>query len=98
MQDVVFIGDEITALGFRLAGLETHSPDPDALAARVAELRGTARVMLMTPETFDALPLRLAQELADREHPLLALIPDACRTAPVPDMELEVKRALGIET
>ena len=98
MRDVVFIGDDITALGFRLAGVETHAPEPDALAARVAELRGTARMILMTPGAFATLPPRLAQELADSEQPLLAIVPDARGLVPVPDTEREVKRALGIET
>ena len=43
MRDVVFIGDDITALGFRLAGVETHSPEPETLPALVAELCRVAR-------------------------------------------------------
>jgi vacuolar-type H+-ATPase subunit F/Vma7 len=98
MRDVVFIGDDITALGFRLAGIETHSPEPDALGAVVADFRGAAQLLMMTPDAFAALPPRLAQELADSEMPLLAIIPDARGNIPIPDTEQDVKRALGIET
>ena len=98
MRDVVFIGDDITAIGVRLAGVETHTPQPDALPALVAELRGATQLVMMTPDAFGALPPRLAQELADSELPLIAIIPDARGIMPIPDTETDVKRALGIET
>jgi len=98
MRDAVFIGDDITALGFRLAGVETHTPDPDEVAALVGGLRETTQVIVMTPEMFAALPPRLAQELSDSEAPLLSIVADARATRPVPDIERDVKRVLGIET
>ncbi len=98
MTDVVFIGDDITALGFRLAGVECHVPGPGETARIVAEARRRAQVIMMTPDAFEALPARQARELENSETPLLAIVADARGLSPVPDTEREVKRALGIET
>jgi len=98
MGDVVFIGDEITALGFRLAGVEIHVPDPGEAPRLVAGLRDRAALIMMTPDSFATLPARLARALEDSEAPLLAIVADARGLLPVPDTERDVKRALGIET
>ena len=97
MHDILFIGDAVTAAGFRLAGVETRVPDPDALADTVEAARGETRVLVMTAETRAALPPRLGAALDASEAPLLALVPDVRGQVPVADMEAEVRRALGIE-
>ena len=97
MRDIIFIGDAVTAAGFRLAGIETRVPDPDTLAQSVDAARSECRVLVTTAATHAALPRALAQELEDGEAPLLALVPDVQGKMPVADMEAEVRRALGIE-
>ena len=97
MRDMIFIGDELTAAGFRLAGVPSYAPEPQALAAVVTAERADCRVIAMTSEAFAALPERLASELADAAEPLLAILPDARRSVPTPDLEMAVRRALGIE-
>ncbi|MEC3862784.1 V-type ATP synthase subunit F [Mesobacterium sp. TK19101] len=97
MFDMVFIGDRVTAAGFRLAGIPSFSPAPDELAATVSAERARCRILALTAEMFAALPGPLAEQLQDAHVPLLAVIPDARDRIPVPDMDLAVRRALGIE-
>jgi len=97
MRDVIFIGDAVTAAGFRLAGVPSFAPEPARLAAVVGEERKDCRILAMTAATLDALPGPLARELVEASAPLLAVLPDARDTAPVPDLEGEVRKALGIE-
>ena len=97
MRDAVFIGDDITALGFRLAGVHTLAPAQDQLADVIAQERSDCRIMILTAAMFDALPEKLSDELRNGRSPLLAIVPDARDTMPVPDLERQVQRALGIE-
>lgn len=97
MRDMIFIGDAVTAAGFRLAGVPSFAPEPAGLAAVVGEERKDCRILAMTAATLDALPEPLARELVNASEPLLAILPDARDTMPVPDLEAEVRRALGIE-
>jgi vacuolar-type H+-ATPase subunit F/Vma7 len=97
MREIVFIGDEVTAAGFRLAGIESFAPDRQDLVAVVKAEAPTARVLMMAAAAHAALPDTLARALAAGPAPLLALVPDAQGHVGVPDMEAEVRRALGIE-
>ncbi|GKY88754.1 V-type ATP synthase subunit F [Sinisalibacter aestuarii] len=97
MRDVIFIGDAVTAAGFRLAGVPSYVPEEGALDALVGELARDAMVLMMTAETLAALPGPVAQALETGDDPLLAIVPDARGSIAVPDIETEVRRALGIE-
>jgi len=97
MGGIVFIGDPVTAAGFRLAGVTSFAPEAADLAAMVEAEAPGATVLMMTPAAHAALPAALARALEQGKAPLLALVPDAQGRAPVPDMEDEVRRALGIE-
>lgn len=97
MLDIIFIGDALTAAGYRLAGIETRTPDPDQLVTVVEVALEECRVLVMTAAYFEALPPHLAREMEAREMPLMSLVPDVQGRKDVPDMEAEVRRALGIE-
>lgn len=98
MREVIFIGDAVTAAGYRLAGVDTRVPAaPEELAETVEAARADCRVLITTAATFAALPPLLAQALERGETPLLALVPDVRGRMGVADMEAEVRRALGIE-
>jgi vacuolar-type H+-ATPase subunit F/Vma7 len=97
MHDIIFIGDALTAAGFRLAGVETRVPASAALAGAVDTARGQCRVLVMTTALHATLPPPLARALELGDAPLLALVPDVQAQVPVADLEVEARRALGIE-
>jgi vacuolar-type H+-ATPase subunit F/Vma7 len=93
-----YIGDEVTAAGYRLAGAETRIPAEGEAAEvyRRAVADGADLVLLSAAcaRQIDAAELDAA--LCAR-RPLTAIVPDAFgRNAP-PDVAREVRLALGIE-
>lgn len=92
----VFIGDELTALGFRLAGVECVRPRPEETAVLFRELRERARLILMTAEVAAALPPDLLRQAQLDTQPLVLVIPDVRRRVVPPDRPAAVRRQLGM--
>lgn len=99
MARVVYIGDEATAAGYRLAGVETVIPAPSELRETVrAQLQGDADLLLLSGALARELPRAELERSLLREHPLLTVVPDVQgRDAPA-DLETQVRLALGIES
>lgn len=98
MARVWYIGDEATAAGYRLAGAETRVPTagetPDVFRRALAD--GADLILLSAERAGDLESTELGAALA-AEHPLTAVVPDAYGRHAPPDVEREVRLALGIE-
>lgn len=99
MHDLIFVGDRLTAAGFRLAGIASFAPEPDRLVERIEAERKRCKVLAVTAATYAALPDKLARALRQSDAPMLAVLPDmdGATGARPPDMDEAVRRALGIE-
>ena len=92
----VFIGDEVTAAGFRLAGLSTEAVAPVESGKALA--RAAAEFVLLGAEHAEAMaPGELDAALRDSDT-LLAVIPDINGSHAPVDMEARIRGLLGIET
>jgi vacuolar-type H+-ATPase subunit F/Vma7 len=92
----VFIGDEVTAAGYRLAGADVRVP---AAAAETAVLREALRghdLVLITAEVAERIDPGLLKSLLASPHPVVMLVPDARGAAPLPDLAAQVRSQLGI--
>lgn len=99
MAHIVYVGDEATAAGFRLAGLATVTPDPgDAAAVLRRATEEGAELILISGALAAHLPLAELETALLREAPLLAIAPDVHGRGAPPDLAHEVRGALGIET
>jgi vacuolar-type H+-ATPase subunit F/Vma7 len=99
MARVVYIGDEITAAGFRLAGLETQVTNGGgAVTALQAALDGEHDCVLFSGEFAGSVPPALLQQALAGIEPLFAVVPDIRGLAAPPDLVREVRNALGIDT
>jgi vacuolar-type H+-ATPase subunit F/Vma7 len=98
MARVWYIGDEATAAAYRLAGAETRIPTadetPDVFRRAIAD--GADLVLLSAERAGDLEPSELAAALA-AVHPLTTIVPDSYARRTPPDVEREVRLALGIE-
>ena len=93
----VVIADELTALGFRLAGARVYVPQEHAVQRLFTDVCGEADLVLITAEKAALVPpAQLAAALV-AARPLLAIIPDARGTVDVDDLTHELRRALGVE-
>ncbi len=56
MGSAIFIGDELSAAGFRLTGIETVVPEPGAAGAALDDARKRAALVIMTAELANEVP------------------------------------------
>lgn len=97
MSAPVFIGDEVSAAAYRLAGAHTRTPGAAELAETLAWARAEAPLVLISAEYARLLPEReLTQALMALEPPLL-IVPDVRNRHPMPDLAARLRRQLGVE-
>jgi len=93
----LFIGDEITAAAYRLAGLRTRVADRAGIAAAFdAALRDTELLLLAAPAAAMLNPAVLDAAMRNA-RPLVLVVPDAAGRMAPPRLDAEVDRVLGIE-
>jgi vacuolar-type H+-ATPase subunit F/Vma7 len=93
----VFLGDELSAAGFRLGGAVARTPNPGEEAELFAWAREHAPLVLITPAIADRLPAeQLAGALA-ASAPLVLIVPDVRGREQPPDLAQTLRRQLGME-
>lgn len=91
-----YVGNDIDAAGFRLAGVRAWSPRAgEVLAAFTAAADGSDAVFITAP-VAEALPRPVLEAALLAERPLLVLVPDAATTSALDPAE-RVRAQLGIE-
>lgn len=96
MTPCAFIGDEVTAAGFRLAGVEVHVPAPADLPGLLRRLSGEARLILITAEAARWLPPRVLEQALAADRPLVLVIADVRGRCRPPDAGAALRRQLGM--
>ena len=97
MGQVIIIGDEVTAAGFRLAGVVCHSPEREELPGLLTEVGADCELVMITAEYAARLGAGAVGEMALWTRPLVAVVPDICNHEAPPNLENIVRRELGIE-
>lgn len=92
----VFIGDEVSACGYRLAGLQVHVPDRDQLDAVLAAACEEAPLVLISAGVARWLPAVQLERLLARVAPLLVVVPDVRGMAGPDDVASRMRRQLGM--
>ena len=98
MGTAIFIGDELSACGFRLTGIKTLVPKPDAIGAAFEEARAGNSLIIITADIAQQIPPSQLETAMLAETPALAIISDVMFRAPPPDLARRVRSVLGIET
>lgn len=93
----VFLGDELSAAGFRLAGAVTRTPAAGEEAALFEWARQQAPLVLVTAEVAARLPGELLARALAAVAPLVLVVPDARGQAQPPDLAQALRRQLGME-
>jgi vacuolar-type H+-ATPase subunit F/Vma7 len=94
--DWVILSDEITALGWRLAGARPLIANEHSIQERLAEARRGADLVLITADLAKRLPDTVLNAALLAEKPLMALVSGLPGGDEPPDLEQEVKHVLGI--
>jgi vacuolar-type H+-ATPase subunit F/Vma7 len=93
----IFIGDELSALGYRRAGARVIVPGDDLLEA-FERACGEAPVVVITAELAARLPARRLGQARLALQPVVLVVPDVQNRSPMPDAGERVRRQLGMET
>ena len=93
----VFIGDEVTAAAYRLAGARIVDPEPHNVDQALVTALSESDYVLLTAEVAASVsPPALEAALAGEEAMVL-IVPDVIGGSRPPDLGKEAERALGIE-
>ena len=94
----IFLGDELSAAGFRLAGVDARVPSTGDEASWLEQALKEARVVLLGTRCARAIaPVALEAALA-LLSPLVILVPEWDGTQLAAEPANKVRRVLGLET
>lgn len=96
MAAVIFIGDEVTAQGFRLAGATAQVSAGDDVATRFADALQQSGMVLITADAAARLDPEDLDRAVRRASPLVLVMPDAAMRSMPADPAATVERVLGI--
>jgi vacuolar-type H+-ATPase subunit F/Vma7 len=91
-----FMGDEVSAAGFRLAGVDVHVPSRAEAPALFQRLVVDAQIVLLTAEVAGWLPQETLPRVLVADRPLVAVIPDVRGRTQPSDLSGQLKRQLGM--
>jgi len=97
MSAPVYLGDEVTAAGFRIAGLRVHVSAPGDEALALASACAEAPLVLVAADVAARIAepaLRAAQAAL---APLVLVVPDLAGATPMPDLALRLRKQLGLD-
>jgi vacuolar-type H+-ATPase subunit F/Vma7 len=92
----VFIGDEVNAAGFHLAGLRVRTPTADKLLEVVEWACENAPLVLLSADTAQRLPTDVLDRLLAGVTPAVAVVPDLHNATPMPDLAMRLRQQLGV--
>jgi vacuolar-type H+-ATPase subunit F/Vma7 len=92
-----YLGDEVSAAGYRLAGLATRVPEPGGEAAALREALAGAPLVIVSAAVAAHIPEAVLHAAQARLAPLVLVVPDVLTDAAVPDVAGRLRTQLGLE-
>ncbi len=93
----IYLGDEVTAAGYRLAGAQVFVPEPGTETEALERARAQAELVLVAAAIASRVrPAVLAQALSS-PSPLTVVVPDLSG-AELPDVATRLRAQLGLES
>ena len=93
----IYLGDEVSGTGFRLAGVQVRVPERGGETAALAAARAEAPLVLVSATLASRIgdgDLRAARAAL---APLVLVVPDLDGATPVPDLAARLRTQLGLE-
>jgi vacuolar-type H+-ATPase subunit F/Vma7 len=97
MASPVFIGGEVAAAGFRLAGVEVRVPAQGAEADALAAARVSASLVMVDAAIATRLPPQVLRAAVRATSPITVVVPDLQQEVAGPDLAQRLRRQLGID-
>jgi vacuolar-type H+-ATPase subunit F/Vma7 len=90
------LGDEVTAAGFRLAGVQALAPDPSELLENFHRALQETDLLLLSVEVARILPHKEVNAAVAGLRPLVLVLPDIRRRFVLRDLQRRLAGELGI--
>jgi vacuolar-type H+-ATPase subunit F/Vma7 len=97
MTTVLYLGDEVSAAGYRLAGVQVHTPRAGEETAALAWAREQAPLVLMSAAVAAGVDAAVQRVALSALAPLVLIVPDLIGEVPVPDLAARLRAQLGME-
>jgi len=97
MMDILFIGDEISAAGFRLVGLDVLVPESGEEKYVFDKINKNTDFIIITAQIAAAVPQHTMDHLMQIDRPLLLVITDMRNHMSSPDLALSLRSQLGMK-
>jgi len=94
----VFIGDRLSAAGFRLAGMRPLVTSQEEVAKVFRDALEAGEPILITVSCAAGLPPGALDKAVSAASPPVGVVPDFSGGAEPRDLSRRVRRALGVET
>jgi vacuolar-type H+-ATPase subunit F/Vma7 len=92
----VFIGDEVSAAGYRLGGAHILTPQPEEAEAVFETARQEHELVLLSVEVARMLPPARLNAALRELTPLVLVVPDARERFPMRDLATRLRTTLGV--
>lgn len=97
MTAAVFLGDEVSAAGYRLAGSIVRTPLAGEEAAALAWARAHAPLVLLSSAVAQCIGESVLRAALSAPAPLVLIVPDLHDEVPLPDLAARLRGQLGLE-
>jgi vacuolar-type H+-ATPase subunit F/Vma7 len=92
-----YLGDEVSAAGFRLAGLSVRVPHRGDESTALSSARAEAPLVLVSAAVAARVAEGELRAALAALTPLVLIVPDTDGGTPVPDLALRLRKLLGLE-
>lgn len=93
----IYLGDAVSAAGYRLAGARVHTPAAGDAAQALAWAREQAPLVLVSAAVAAQIDVARLRPALTALAPLVLIVPDPQGEAPLPDLAARLRGQLGIE-
>lgn len=93
----VYLGDEVSAAGFRLAGARVRTPRAGEEATALAWAVAQAPLVLLSSAVAAGIAERDLRRALSALAPLVLVVPDLHGKVPLPDLAARLRSQLGLE-
>ena len=96
MAVAAFIGDEVTAAGYRLCGLDVYVADLSNVGHHVKQACEHASLVLIGSNVVKGLDSQQLDDLLASSEPTVLVVPDVRELEDVPDIASRIHKQLGM--
>jgi vacuolar-type H+-ATPase subunit F/Vma7 len=98
MTAAVYLGDEVSAAGWRLAGAAVRTPAPGEEAGALAWARAQAPLVLLSAAVAVGIGETTLRAALSAPAPRVLVVPDLHGAVPLPDLAARLRGQLGLGT